>query len=137
MDMNSNNQQNCLQFTVPFGFLTDWIKAKTGQMVSMSFVDENTVTISSVFKTIIPLVNKEISKEMSVKISDIQLIGENLQLHYDAGAMMNFLSSYLVKILPSSVIRFFITKLSTNPIAPPMRIEQKMSFAISKSCVLS
>ena len=104
MDMNSNNQQNCLQFTVPFGFLTDWIKAKTGQVVSMSFVDEKTVTISSVFKTKIPLVNKEIFKEMSINISDVQLIGENLQLHYDAGAMMNFLSSYLVKILPSSVI---------------------------------
>ena len=102
--MNSNNQQNCLQFTVPFSFLTDWIKAKTGQVVSMSFVDEKTVTINSVFKTKIPLVNKEFSKEISINVFDIQLIGENLQLHYDAGVMMNFLSSYLVKILPSSVI---------------------------------
>lgn len=114
IEMNPDIQQNCLQFTVPFGFLTDWIKAKTGQTVLMSFVDEKSISISSVFKTTIPLLNKEISKEISIKVSDIQLIGENLQLRYDAGTMMNFLSSALVKILPSSVIERGVVEFLDN-----------------------
>ena len=70
----------------------------------MSFVDEKTVALGSVFKMMLPVVNKEVSKEISIKVSDIQLVGEKLKMHYDAGIMMNLLSTFLKKILPSSVI---------------------------------
>ena len=111
MEMNVENQQNCLQLVVPFGFFTDWVKAKTKHEVKMSFVDEKTVALGSVFKMMLPIVNKEVSKEISIKISDIQLVGEKLQMHYDAGMMMNLLSSFLKKILPSSVIEHKVIDL--------------------------
>jgi len=104
MEMNTENQQNCLQLVVPFGFFTDWVKAKTGHKVSLSFVDGNTVALGSVFKMMLPIVNKEVSKEIRIKVSDIQLVGEKLQMHYDAGIMINLLSTFLKKILPSPVI---------------------------------
>lgn len=102
--LSTDNQQNCLQLVVPFGFFTDWVKAKTGHEVSMSFVDGKTVALGSVFKMMLPIVNKEVSKEIRIKVSDIQLVGEKLQMHYDAGLMINLLSTFLKKILPSSVI---------------------------------
>ena len=114
MEMNVENQQNCLQLVVPFGFFTDWVKAKTNHEVKMSFVDEKTVSLGSVFKMMLPIVNKEVSKEISIKISDIQLIGEKLQMHYDAGLMINLLSTFLKKILPSSVIENKVVDLPDN-----------------------
>ena len=114
MEMNVENQQNCLQLVVPFGFFTDWVKAKTKHEVKMSFVDEKTVALGSVFKMMLPIVNKEVSKEISIKISDIQLIGEKLQMHYDAGLMINLLSTFLKKILPSSVIENKVVDLPDN-----------------------
>lgn len=102
--LSTENQQNCLQLVVPFGFFTDWVKAKTGHEVSMSFVDGKKVALGGVFKMMLPIVNKEVSKEIRIKISDIQLVGEKLQMHYDAGLMINLLSTFLKKILPSSVI---------------------------------
>ena len=112
--MNVENQQNCLQLVVPFGFLTDWIKAKTKHEVKMSFVDENTIALGSVFKMMLPIVNKEVAKEISIKVSDIQLIGEKLQMHYDAGIMINLLSTFLKKILPSSVMENKVVDLPEN-----------------------
>ena len=102
--MSVGNQSNCLQLCVPFGFFTDWVKAKTGHEVKMSYVDGNTIALGSVFKMMLPIVNKEVSKEISIKVSDIQLVGERLQMHYDAGLMMNLLSAFIKKILPSSII---------------------------------
>ena len=93
-----------LQFVVPFGALTEWVKTKTGQEVSFSFVDEATINIGTVFKVTIPVINKEVSKEIGVKVSNIKLAGEDLLLHYDAGAMVNLLSSGIMKLLPASVI---------------------------------
>ena len=114
MEMNVENQQNCLQLVVPFGFITDWVKAKTGHDVSMSFVDGKTVALGSVFKMMLPIVNKEVSKEIRIKVSDIQLVGEKLQMHYDAGLMINLLSAFLKKILPSSVIENKVVDLPEN-----------------------
>ena len=111
MEMNVENRQNSLQLVVPFGFLTDWVKAKTKHEVKMTFVDEKSIALGSVFKMMLPIVNKEVSKEISIKISDIQLVGEKLQMHYDAGMMMNLLSSFLKKILPSSVIEHKVIDL--------------------------
>ena len=103
-----------MQLVVPFGFLTDWVKAKTGHDVKMSFVDEKTIALGSVFKMMLPIVNKEVSKEISIKVSDIQLVGEKLQMRYDAGVMMNLLSSFLKKILPSSVMENKVIDLPEN-----------------------
>ena len=114
MEMNVENQQNCLQLAVPFGFVIDWIKSKTGHDVSMSFVDEKTIALGSVFKMMLPIVNNKVSKEISIKVSDIQLVGEKLQMHYDAGIMINLLSAFLKKILPSSVIENRVVDLPDN-----------------------
>ena len=114
MEMNVENQQNCLQLVVPFGFFTDWVKAKTKHEVKMSFVDDKTVALGSVFKMMLPIVNKEVSKEISIKVSDIQLVGEKLKMHYDAGLMVNLLSTFLKKILPSSVMENKVVDLPEN-----------------------
>ena len=114
MENNAENHLNCLQLCVPFGFVIDWIKSKTGHDVSMSFVDEKTIALGSVFKMMLPIVNKEVSKEISIKVSDIQLVGEKLKMHYDAGIMINLLSAFLKKILPSSVIENRVVDLPDN-----------------------
>ena len=111
LEKNAENHLNCLQLCVPFGFFTDWVKAKTGHDVKMSFVDEKTIALGSVFKMMLPVVNKEVSKEISIKVSDIQLVGEKVKMHYDAGIMMNLLSTFLKKILPSSVIEHKVIDL--------------------------
>ena len=102
--MITDNLKNCMQITVPFVVLTEWIKAKTGQLVAFSFVNERAINLDYVFKTMIPIINRDVSKEISITVSDIELKDERLQLRYDAGAMMNFLSTIIAKFLPATVI---------------------------------
>ncbi len=104
IEMNMDIRHDFLQFVVPFGALTELVKAKTGQEVSFSFVDEVTINIDTILKVTIPVINKDVSKEISITISDIELKDERLQLRYDAGTMMNFLSTIIAKFLPASVI---------------------------------
>lgn len=104
IEMNMDIRHDFLQFVVSFGALTKLVKAKTGQEVSFSFVDEATINIGTILKVTIPVINRDVSKEISITVSDIELKDERLQLRYDAGAMMNFLSTIIAKFLPSTVI---------------------------------
>ena len=105
-----------LQIVVPFGALAEWVKARTGQEVLFSFVDEATINIATVFKVTIPVINKDVFKEIGVKVSDIQMAGEELLLYYDAGAMMNLLSTGIMKILPSSLTERGIVEFKSNTV---------------------
>ena len=104
IEMNMDIRHDFLQFVVSFGALTELVKAKTGQEVSFSFVDEATINIGTILKVTIPVINRDVSKEISITVSDIELKDERLQLRYDAGTMMNFLSTIIAKFLPASVI---------------------------------
>ncbi len=104
IEMNMDIRHDFLQFVVSFGALTELVKAKTGQEVSFSFVDEATINIGTILKVTIPVINRDVSKEISITVSDIELKDERLQLRYDAGAMMNFLSTIIAKFLPATVI---------------------------------
>ena len=74
MEMNVENRQNSLQLVVPFGFLTDWVKAKTKHEVKMTFVDEKSIALGSVFKMMLPIVNKEVSEILMLISLDTSLL---------------------------------------------------------------
>ena len=103
-----------MNLRIGFGEIAEYTRQKLGQEVQLSFVDEKSAIVSSVAKVKIPLINKEVSKEFSVKLSDIQLVGEDLQLHFDAGTMMNFLASFVVKLLPESVMERGVVDVPNN-----------------------
>ena len=103
-----------MDIKIGFTEIAEYTREKLGQEVVLSFIDEESANVSSVVKTTIPYVNKEVSKEVSVKISDIRLVGEDLQLHFDAGVMINFLTPIIVKILPDSVVERGIVDFPDN-----------------------
>lgn len=96
--------------TLQIGFseFAEYCRHQLGQEVLLSYVDEKSANVCIVAKTMIPYLNKEISKEVSVKISDIQLVGEDLHMHFDAGMMMNIMASIIMKLLPESKIELGI-----------------------------
>ena len=103
-----------MDIKIGFTEIAEYTREKLGQEVVLSFIDEKSANVSSVVKTTIPYVNKEVSKEVSVKLSDIRLVGEDLQLHFDAGVMINFLAPIIVKILPDSVVERGIVDFPDN-----------------------
>ena len=103
-----------MDLRIGFGEIAEYTRQKLGQEVKLSFVDEKSANVSSVAKVTIPLINKEVAKEFSIKLSDIQMVGEDLRLHFDAGTMMNFLASFVVKLLPKSVIERGVVDFPDN-----------------------
>lgn len=103
-----------MDIKIGFTEIAEYTREELGQEVVLSFIDEKSANVSSVVKTTIPYVNKEVSKEVSVKLSDIRLVGEDLQLHFDAGVMINFLAPIIVKILPDSVVERGIVDFPDN-----------------------
>lgn len=92
-----------LQFT--YKEIAEFVQRKYGRQVTLSSPDGNTLQIGTTIKMKLPLVNKEVAKDLSIKVSDILFLGDDVTFRYDAGAGMNFIATNFFKLLSGSLIQ--------------------------------
>lgn len=92
-----------LQFT--YQEIAEYVHRKFGREVALLSPDGNTLQIGTTIKMKLPLVNREVAKDLSIKVSDIQVSGDDATFRYDAGAGMNFIATNFFKLLSGSLIQ--------------------------------
>ncbi len=92
-----------LQFT--YQEIAEYVHRKFGHEVALSSPDGYSLQIGTTIKMKLPLVNKEVAKDLLIKVSDIQVFEDDVTFRYDAGAGMNFIATNFIKLLSGSLIQ--------------------------------
>lgn len=81
--------------------ISEIVKTKTGKDISMSFVDNKTISVSYKAKLNVPLLG-EISKVFDVKFAIMDIDNEDLHLSYDAGSTTDMVASIILNFIPQA-----------------------------------
>lgn len=87
--------------------ISEIVKMKTGKDISMSFVDNKTISVSYEAKLNVPFVG-EISKVFDVKFAIMDIDNEDLHLSYDAGAATDMIAPIILKFIPQASYNSFM-----------------------------
>ena len=92
-----------LQFT--YQEIAEYVQRKFGREVALSCTDGASLQIGTTIKVKLPLVNREVAKDLSIKVFDFQAFGDDITFRYDAGAGMNFIATNFFKLLSGTLIQ--------------------------------
>lgn len=127
-----------MHLSLEYEELSTLISAKLGLDVSFSRVDERCLYTRINVKVTIPFLNKKAEKAIDVKLSNFEIDGDDLSLHYDAGKILNAMSSNLTSFLPLSVIEDGIVEIDNNSqivihLAKIEKVHQALQYIVIES----
>lgn len=97
--------------------IAEYVHRKLGREVALTSPDGYSLQIGTTIKMKLPLVNKEVAKDLSIKVSDIQVFEDDVTFRYDAGAGMNFIATNFFKLLSGSLIQQGMIELQNDSCA--------------------